>query len=779
MKHSIQKRFDSEETTMKPSRAKHMTDDRYSILRLNTLASALLPACIAAGLGLALAPEAAVAQEAEAGRLEEITVTAQRREESVQDVPIAIQAFTADYISKSMFQDVSDYVQRTPNASFTSEGSRAHREISIRGISNFLGFIGSSTTGFYVDDFSIQGSTINPPIMDIERIEVLRGPQATYFGRNAIGGGINVTTKKPDEVFYGSIMADYSRYNTVDLEGTLNVPLTETLAMRINAKRNTSDGYIKNIHPIGGGNEFRYEYARGAVRWTPNDRLTVDASFQWGEEELGMRDGVPSGVFGEFSGDVLYPGEFPDRDGDGKTDPFVDDVGFYPFNRTRTNFNNKQAMGSDVRNGVVRVDYEMDDLLLTNITGYVNSDFTLAGDIDGGSRDYFNEFRNNERGSISTEFRLQNTDAGDTHWVVGALYAWDDGDDWNRTYVGEEQLFGLPNGFLIDREDGTTDSDTWAIFGQIDHDWTDRLNVAIGGRYSQEKKALASEGFSGVQVVVVSEEDTFKDFSPRIAARYDFTDLINGYATISKGFKSGGVQIAPNPDRASYQPEELWNYEVGIKGEFLDQRLRVDTALFYMKWTEMQVAFQENLIDEDGNFVLYGGVDNAEKASSQGVELALTGLVTDNLIVNFNVGYLDATFDKAILFVNGANRDFSGRTIPNSPEWTMYADAEYDFALGDNWDAYARLEWTYRDEIKPDTEAMLETGFPWDVPSYNFFNLRIGADSENWSVVGYVDNLFDEVYYTNAYEKAFSGGMFIEPSYQTYGVRVTYRYTGQ
>ena len=761
---------------MKSSRPDKTIHSRYSTRGFRHVALALLPACIA----FALAPEPVEAQAAESGRLEEVIVTAQRREESLQDVPIAMMAFTSDYITKSMFQDVSDYVSRTPNASWTSDGSRAHREISIRGISNFLGFIGSSTTGFYVDDFSVAGSTINPPIMDIERIEVLRGPQATYFGRNAIGGGISITTKKPDDVFYGSAMVDYSRYDTRDLEGILNVPLIEdTLAMRFNVKRTTSDGFIKNIHPIGGGNEFRYEYARGAVRWTPNERLTIDASFQWGAEELGMRDGVPSGVFGEFSGDVLYPGEFPDRDGDGKTDPFVDEVGFYPQNRTRTNFNNPQAMGSDVRNGVIRTDYEMDDLLLTNITGYVNSDFTLAGDIDGGSRDYFNEFRNNERGSISTEFRVQNTNVSDTHWVLGALYAWDDGDDWNRTYVGEEQLFGLPNGFLIDQEDGTQDVDTWAIFGQIDHDWTDRLNIAVGGRYSQEKKALTSIGFSGVLVTVVSEEDTFKDFSPRIAARYDFTDLISGYATISKGFKSGGVQIAPNPERASYQPEELWNYEVGIKGEFLDQRLRVDAALFHMKWTEMQVAFQENLIDEDGNFVLYGGVDNAEKASSEGVELALTGLLTDNLIVNFNVGYLDATFDKAILFVNGANRVYDGRTIPNAPEWTMYADAEYDFALGDNWDAYARLEWTYRDEIKPDTEAMLETGFPWDVPSYNFFNLRIGADHENWSVVGYVDNLFDEVYYTNAYEKAFSGGMFIEPSYQTYGVRVTYRYTGQ
>jgi iron complex outermembrane receptor protein len=492
-----------------------------------------------------------------------------------------------------------------------------------------------------------------------------------------------------------------------------------------------------------------------------------------------MREGIQSGVFGTFSGEVLYPGQFPDRNGDGKTDPFVDTVGFYPDNQDKTNFNNPQSVGTNVRNGVFRMDYEMDTVLLTSITGYVNSDFFLAGDIDGGSRDYFNEFRNLERQSVSSEFRVQNTDASDTHWVIGALYAKDSGDDWNRTFVGEEELFGLPNGFLIDSEDGTSDINSWAVFGQVDHDWTDRLNIAFGGRVSSEKKELTTVGFSGALVTVLASEETFTDFSPRLAARYDFTDLVSGYATISKGFKSGGVQIAPNADRESYDPEELWNYEVGVKSEFLDQRLRLDAALFYMNWTNLQVAYQENLIDEDGNFILYGGVDNAEKATSKGAELSAAALLTDNLMVDFNVGYLDATFDSFIAFVDGENRVFDGRTIPNSPKWTMSANAEYDFNITSDWAGYVRLEWVYRDEIKPDTEAMIQSGFPWDVPSYNFFNLRIGADGKNWSAVAYAENLFDNEFYTNAYEKAFSGGMFIEPSYQRFGVRVTYHYAGE
>lgn len=144
--------------------------------------------------------------------------------------------------------------------------------------------------------------------MDIERIEILRGPQATYFGRNALGGGISITTRKPENEFGGSVMVDYSRFNTIDTEGVLNVPLVgDNLAMRINAKYVESDGNIKNIHPIGGGNDSEYQYIRPS-RFTPTDNLTSDAAGQYVAEDVGMREGVPSGVFSTFAGEVFDPG---------------------------------------------------------------------------------------------------------------------------------------------------------------------------------------------------------------------------------------------------------------------------------------------------------------------------------------------------------------------------------------------------------------------------------------------------------------------------------------
>ncbi|WP_241262775.1 TonB-dependent receptor [Parahaliea mediterranea] len=714
-------------------------------------------------------------------QIEEVVVTAQQREQNLQDVPISISAFTSDAVDKNMFRDVTDYVMKTPNASFTSAGARSRRDISIRGVTNFVGqnnAIRTSTFGFYVDGFSVSSASINPPMMDIERIEVLRGPQATYFGRNALGGGISVTSKKPTNEFEGSIMADYSRFDTVDLEGVLNIPIIENvLAARVNLKHAESDGNIENINPRGGGNDSKYKYAKASVLYTPNDALTVNVFGSYADENVGMREGVPSGVFSTFAGGTLFA-DFPDLDGDGLADPDPDGVGFYPDNQSKVNFNAPQDVGTEFKYLVGRLDYAFDTMTFTSITGWMESDFFLMGDIDGGSVDYLREYRTVPRESISQEFRLQSDDSSDLSWNVGLLYAKDEGTMDNKTYVGDAGLpnFGLPGGFLIDSEDSEHESENWAAFGQLDYMVTDRLTLSAGGRYSEETKTSTILGFSGALVTEVSYEDTFRDFSPKVAANYVMSDEISLYATISKGFKSGGVQDAPFESAQSFDPEVLWNYEVGMKAELLDRRLRLNTALFYMDWEDMQASFQQAGTDDEGNFILFGGIDNAEKATSQGAEISGTAMLGEDFVVNFGVGYLDAKFDTFTAYIDGQNRVLDDRTIPNAPKWTASADAEYGFQVGADLRGFVRAEWNYRDEVRPSTTALINSGFPWEVPSYDVVNLRAGVENDTYSVVAYIENALDEEYYTNAYQKAFMSGLFIEPSYQTYGVRVKYNF---
>ncbi|MEQ8264614.1 TonB-dependent receptor [Pseudohaliea sp.] len=727
-----------------------------------------------------LAVTAAPAMAQNATPLEEIVVTAQQREQSLQEVPIAISAFNTEDIQKNMFRDVTDFVGRVPNASFISNGARSRRAISMRGITNFVNSNQArrtATFGFYLDGFNLATSSINPPIMDIERIEVLRGPQSTYFGANALGGGINVTSVAPkSDEFEGSIMADYGRFDTLDVEGTLNIPLVkDVLGARINYKDWSSDGNIRNINPQGGGNDFDYQYWRASLLWTPSDNLSVTLTASDASEDVGMREGVPSGVFSTFAGGTLYS-NFPDRNGDGLADPDPDGVGFFPDNQDKVNFNAPQSVGTDFEYYIARIDYDFANMRATSITGYMESDFFLQGDIDGGSGDYFREFRTIPRESTTQEFRLQSTGESKLNWNVGFFYSDDEGFIDNKTFVGAAQPFGLPEGFLIDSEESAGTSEVIAFFGQADYALTDRLVLTVGGRYSEETIDTDISGFGGGISQELQVKDTFEDFSPKVSLRYDIDDDASVYATVAKGFKSGGVQVAPVADLETYDPEELWNYEIGYKADLLDRTLRINAAIFYMDWTDLQAAFQESGVDDEGEFFIFGGIDNADSAESYGAELSITSAPVAGLVMNLNVGYLKAEFEEFTALIDGADRVLDGQTIPNSPEWTVSADAEYSFPLSSGLDAFVRGEYIYRDSLRSTVAALIQEGFPWEVPSYDIFNLRFGIQHENYSVTAYVENLFDDTYFTNAYQKAFSGGLHIEPGVQRYGVRVRYTF---
>jgi iron complex outermembrane receptor protein len=212
------------------------------------------PVLLAASFGgHALAADAS-ATDADRDSLEEVVVTAERRTENIREVPISITVFDADAITQQNFQGVDSYFAQTPNVSFTSEGTRDRKELSLRGISDQLSpdnNIKEGSFGFYIDEFNVAQGTSNPEIVDIDRIEILRGPQGTYFGRNAVGGAINITTKQPTNEFFAEASSQYSSFNTVDSHVILNLPLIDNLlAVRIVGQDETSDGNIKNINPI-------------------------------------------------------------------------------------------------------------------------------------------------------------------------------------------------------------------------------------------------------------------------------------------------------------------------------------------------------------------------------------------------------------------------------------------------------------------------------------------------------------------------------------------------
>jgi len=705
----------------------------------------------------------------DATTLEEVTVTAQRREQNSREVPVSLTVFSAQAIEQQNFQGVDSYFAQTPNVSFISTGSRDRKQLSLRGVSDQLSpdsNIKQGSFGFYIDELNVAAGTSNPQIVDIDRIEILRGPQGTYFGRNSVGGAINITTKQPSNNFYGEAGLQYSSFNTLDAHAILNLPLVDDrLAVRIVGRHETSDGNIKNINPIGGGNSNKYTYGKTIIRFTPNDRLTIDLTGTASKENVGMRDGVPSGVLGTFSKTVLYAG--PPYNGVA----IPDGVGFWPQNTDEVNFNRKQDVGTSFNYVSNRVRYNADAFTVTNILGYIDSNEFLNGDIDGSSIDFFYEQESIKRSSLSEELRFQSVPGRAIDWTAGAIYARDIGHTRQFTYTGAQNPFGLPDGFEVTSSFSDATSRSYALFGEGVWHVDRRLAVTLGARYTKEKVEVDSyDTSSGTINNYVNGDASFSNFSPRLSLNYLAAERVNVYATIARGFKAGGLQASSVNN--SYAPETLWNYEIGVKSELWEQRLQLNTSVFYMDWKNMQTEYAFAV--STGNGVQFQtGIGNAASARSYGLETEAVARVLPSLTLSAGAGYNKATFsDYKNAFADGQITDLTGKQLPNAPKWTLHADGEYAHNFGNQFEGFARLEWFYKGGIVPNLTSEVHSGFPWNVPSFNVWNLRAGVNNDSWSLNAFAENLFNKKYYTNAYEKAFAGGMFLEPSYRRFGVKI-------
>jgi len=717
----------------------------------------------------------AAAEGGDVTQLQEVVVTAQRRSESIQTVPVAVTAITSEDIEKANVKGVDDVFNMTPNVSFVSNGSRDRKDLSIRGISNQLdpySDVRPSAYAFYIDDFNVAAGTSNPEIQDLERIEVLRGPQGTYFGRNALGGAINITTVKPNDDWFSQVDLGYGSFNTQTVGGIVNVPVAPGLFdMRISGKMENSDGNIKNINEIGGGNDSKFGTARVSTRFTPNARTTLDTEFSWTKEDSGMRSGVPTGFLTATWRSIYYSGATGDvADGDG--------VGFYPSNRDKVNFNRPQSVGTDMWYVSSRLNYLFDTTELTAVAGYLSSKPYNHGDVDGSSYDYFYEDDLMKRSSKSLELRLASQPGGIIDWTVGGMVGQDKGSTDQGTYFGSAGLYGMDEGTMVSGVDSSASTDYSALFAQGTWHITNATNLTLGGRYSHEKVSYDYNKYTtgGALSGASDRSAPFNDFSPKITLDHTSAGGVFTYATISKGFKSGGVQIASQDIGNTYKAEKLWNYETGLKFDMLDKRLRADISAFYMDWKDVQVQSRYLYLNSSGDLDSVTGIGNAASAESYGADASLTALVMPNLTLDAHAGYDLAKFksyDDAL--VDGQTFDASGSAMINAPKWTAGADLDYRHHLVADYQGFARLEWTYRGKTLSSSYALLYKDSPFVAPGYNTTNLRLGIENEHITITAYVENLFDSNYYTNAYEKAFYSGVQVEPSYQMIGINLSMR----
>lgn len=743
-----------------------------------------------------LIPLTSIAQTADDGALmlEEVVVTAQRREESLQDVPISISVFGNEQLVKTNITTAAQYLVMTPNVGYSEDGEGGSRSINIaiRGVSNVTldGVASANSIGYYIDELSVgamaQG-TINPQLQDIEQIEILRGPQGTYYGRNAVGGALNITTVKPKDEFYFEGSLTGANFGTYGAEAIINVPFSDRFMARGVFAYEESDTPIKNVNELG--NDPFYEYTTGRVsfRALPTDNVTMDLSVTVTNEDEGGDIAIPSGIVDLDTQSIF---------GFGPYDAIDTGQGFYPTNDDRIDRDTIEANEKEftIING--RINWDLGNVQLTSVTGYIDSTFFRQSDLDGISLTIgplpLRRENDYDAKTWSQEFRLMSSGDSKTEWTIGAIYI---DDDINRA----NQIQIMPKDAPSGEEIGYINNDVQnfgfksaAVFGEATIPVVGNFDLTVGARFSQDK--VSATAFDTRQTQPLSGSETFKDFSPRLVLRH-LTDTTTWYGSVSKGYKSGGVDVsgASRTQPAPFESEELWNYEIGFKTQFAGGRTTLSGAVFYLDWSDFQVQTMR-LDDPNDIGSSISTTQNADSASSKGAELEFSTLLTPGLVWTANVGYVDAQFDDykdAALRgeTNGIPNmlDVSGQPLPRTPEWTLSTALQYDWDIGTN-SAYVRGEYAFTDNQYSDIEAIgslvgetvngdpfVLPSFPYQIPDYSVVNLFAGLEGDRYRIVAFMKNALDEQYYTGTADNFGAAGIRLRPHFREFGIKVTFK----
>ena len=706
--------------------------------------------------------------------LEEVVVTAQKRAESARDVPISLTVFSSQQLEDYGIEAVQDYMELTPNVAFFSSGNSTDQKISIRGVTNIGGYVNS--LAMYVDEFNVtpgpSASTYEQNLLDLERVEILRGPQGITFGRNVIGGAVSMTTRKPAFDLESEVSAEYASYGTWMARGTFNAPVSDTVAVRATGYWRESDGFIRDVGPGDSRNDYEGKGARVAVRFLPTDTLTIDLAASKTQFDQGINDFVPSGVLLES----LIPLGFTHAIDDGE--------GFYPNNRDRVATNVPVTSTNDTSMATARLEWNLGTVSLISVSGYIDNDTSYQGDADMTATDYYVDDLSGSLKSYSTELRLQSNGKQRWSWIVGAMYAHDDNSNLNVRDLNDAflRLLHLSGTRRVIDQLTSSSARSYALFGDLT--WrsdSERLAVSLGARYTHDEEFNhffdnSANIVTGVPLGNESQgTETFEDVSPRLSAVYTLSPQVNVYGTVSKGFKSGGFNFGINqlPEVSpKFDKETAWNYETGLKTVFFDNRLRMDLSLFYMKWQDIQV--RAGYIS--ANLVPVQFIQNAAQASSRGVEFALQAKPTASLDLELNAGYDKAKFDSfpGALNLFGTVFDASGHPLLMAPEWSASAAAQYTVGVFSGWSTFIRGEYAYRDEFFNDPENLEAIGH--FVPEYDVWNLRLGLENDKYRVTVYAENLLDDDHYIGSRRTQFLSGNAVVVDPRRIGVQFTAKF---
>jgi iron complex outermembrane recepter protein len=644
---------------------------------------------------------ASVQTEADPGGLSDIVVTAQRRSQNIQDVPIQIVAISGNAITEAGIRDPRDLTLLVPNLAFQSGSQATSASIFIRGvgISDFNANV-TGAVGVYVDDVFIganSGKLFN--IFDSDGIEVLKGPQGTLYGRNTTAGAVRFSSRKPTDILQVDAAASYGRFNEVQLEGGIGGPIVPgLLKVRVAGTYTHRDGTDFNRVTGNRLNNLNLGALRGIVDFTPSDSLLLRASVHWGRNRSGARQFQHRGQGIDLAGNSNFSASGVPLDAFG----YADTDG----NRDAGDYDVEGKESVDVFGASLLAQLNLDTVTLTSITAYEQVNHRTLEDTDASPNNVITGTYIDRPRQFSQELRLASRQTGAFTWLVGGFYF----HDTLRTDSSYDILrvlrdptaplggFDPANSIGIQRFPYTQRTESFAVFGQGDYHITDRLTATLGGRYSSDRIKFAYSSFfddSGVVVPIVSTDQakTFRDFSYRAALAYKF-DRTLLYASASKGYNSGGFAGGASTDPVQllpYRSEKLYAYEAGLKTDFLDRRVRFNAAAFYYDYRDLQVF----VFDTSGTVPVQRKL-NAGSAELYGLETDVTIRPTRNLSLNFATSLLHAKYTQ---FTALAAADYTGNRLVSAPTFAISGGATYTRPIGSLGSLRARVDGSYQSRV--------------------------------------------------------------------------------
>jgi len=741
--------------------------------------------CRTFGTGLALIGAAALsptyAQDAPrnaATALEEVIVTAQKREESLQSVPIAVTAIDAAQIEKTFARDIQDIETLVPNLIVDPTLGNGTASISIRGMQlNDVEKSFDPAVAVYLDGIYLANTTgALLQMYDAEAVEVLRGPQGTLFGRNTIGGLIHVRRAKPTGEFGGDVTLNVGRYEQVDARGVLNFgsAFDGKLASKISLVSQTGGGYFDNVSRNTDEGDTDFFGATFSTLLQPTDTLDFLLTLDYFDDTTSTRPVTALTAVGE----AFCP--FAGAPGCGRP---KDDASYH---RSPTTTLDQEAF-VETKAITLNANWRLSDSQkVVSVTGWRDVEDDALQEFDGTAGDVFWTQRPQTSDQFSQELRLE-SDWNDRLRSVFGLYYFENTYELNQLTFSPA-FFGdpsAPGGIANAARNFTQDTEAYAAFGQLDWDITEALTLSLGGRYSSEDKTAAGTEFlnfngPGVvpiisygnepsrpayvgtfvdpvtgQTVVADGDASFSEFTPRVNLAYRFDDSKMVYATYTEGFRSGGFNgRASNPfTLGPYQPELVESFEIGAKTQWMDDRLRLNLAVFTTDYTDKQ----EDVVFPDPVAVTVTIVENASAATIRGGEIELVAIPVEGLTLGLNVGILDASFDDWVvagfevpgLFPAG-NADKSGFDLRRAPEFTAGVNLQYEQALANDRFLVYGLNYSYKDDYYIVANTLsANPDVPGLVESHGLLDASINFETPSWRVSLWGKNLTDEDFFVH------------------------------